>query len=223
MTTQLTDYGLWWLVAINSAVFIIFAFSFFKPNTPRDSRSFSAFSAFLVALFTEMYGFPLTIYFLSGWLQSNYPDVNWLAHDSGHLPEMLFGWRSNPHFGPFHLLSFALVGGGFIMLSASWQVLYTAQRAGELATDGPYGDLRHPQYVAFVLIMLGFLFQWPTLLTVIMFPVLLIMYWRLSLSEEREAEAAFGDRYRRYAETTPRFLPAFRFGKDPHGHDPRLG
>ena len=193
MTTQLTDYGLWWLVAINSAVFIIFAFSFFKPNTPRDWRSFSAFSAFLVALFTEMYGFPLTIYFLSGWLQSNYPDVNWLAHDSGHLPEMLFGWSSNPHFGPFHLLSFALVGGGFIMLSASWQVLYTAQRAGELATDGPYGYLRHPQYVAFVLIMLGFLFQWPTLLTVIMFPVLLIMYWRLSLSEEREAEARSSD------------------------------
>ena len=106
-------YGLWSLVIINSAVFIFFAFSFFKPQTKRDWRSFSAFSAFLVALFTEMYGFPLTIYLLSGWLQSRYPNVNWFSHDAGHLLEMMFGWKSNPHFGPFHLLSFAFIGGGF--------------------------------------------------------------------------------------------------------------
>ena len=97
-------YGLWSLVLLNSAVFIIFAFSFAKPQTKRDWRSLGAFSAFILALFTEMYGFPLTIYLLSGWLQSNYPGVNWLAHDAGHLLEMLFGWRTNPHFGPFHLV-----------------------------------------------------------------------------------------------------------------------
>ena len=96
-------YGLWSLVILNSAIFIFFAFSFFRPQTERDWRSFGAFSAFLVALFTEMYGFPLTIYFLSGWLQSRHPEVDWFSHDAGHLLEMLFGWQANPHFGPFHV------------------------------------------------------------------------------------------------------------------------
>ena len=102
-------YGLWGLVLINSVIFIFFAFTFFKPQTPRDWRSFGAFSAFLVALFAEMYGFPLTIYFLSGWLQTRYPNVDWLSHDAGHLLEMMFGWKANPHFGPFHILSNVLI------------------------------------------------------------------------------------------------------------------
>ena len=209
------SYGLWMLVIFNSAIFIIFAFSFAKPQSGRDWRSFGAFSAFIVALFTEMYGFPLTIFFLSGWLQTNFPDVDWFAHDSGHLLEMIFGWRANPHFGPFHLFSMVLIIGGFWLLSASWPVLYRAQRAGALAVSGPYARIRHPQYVGFILIMIGFLFQWPTLLTLAMFPVLLFMYWRLSLSEEREAEASFGEEYRRYAVATPRFFPKLSVAKKP--------
>lgn len=208
-----SDYGLWSLVLINSAVFIIFAFSFFKPKSMRDWRSFGAFSAFLVALFAEMYGFPLTIYLLSGWLQSAYPTIDWLSHDAGHLLEMMFGWEANPHFGPFHLLSFIFIGGGFMLLSAAWPVLYAAQRNGALATTGPYARVRHPQYVGFVAILTGFLFQWPTILTLAMYPVLLVMYWRLSLNEEREAEAQFGDAYRRYAANTPRFIPRFWQGE----------
>lgn len=112
-------YGLWSLVIINSLVFIIFAFSFTKPKTPRDWRSFGAFSAFLIALFTEMYGFPLTIYLLFPWLSKQFPDINFLSHDAGHLLEVIFGWRSNPHFGPFHMLSSILIFGGFIMLSSA--------------------------------------------------------------------------------------------------------
>jgi len=202
-----SSYGLWFLVFFNSALFIMFAFSFFKPKTKRDWRSFSAFSAFLVALFTEMYGFPLTIYLLSGWLQSNYPGIDWLAHDSGHLLEMLFGWRGNPHFGPFHLLSFAFIGGGFILISASWRVLYEAQHRHALATTGPYAYLRHPQYAGFVLVMLGFLVQWPTLLTLAMFPVLVWMYIRLARSEEHDAIAEFRNEYTHYAARIPAFIP----------------
>ncbi|MHB1233980.1 MAG: methyltransferase family protein [Burkholderiales bacterium] len=203
-------YGLWSLVILNSLVFISFAFSFAKPKTTRDWRSFGAFSAFLVALFTEMYGFPLTIYLFSGWLQSRYPGVDWFSHDAGHLLEILFGWRANPHFGPFHLLSFALIGGGFLLLSSAWKVLYRAQRTHRLATEGPYARIRHPQYAAFVLIMTGFLVQWPTLLTLAMFPVLLWMYVRLARREEHEVEDEFGDSYRRYAAATPAFFPHLR-------------
>ncbi len=205
------SYGLWSLVIINSLIFIIFAFSFAKPQTARDWRSFGAFSGFLIALFTEMYGFPLTIYFLSGWLQSRYPGIDWFAHDSGHLPEMLFGWRGNPHFGPFHMLSLALIVGGFYMLSNAWKVLYAAQKTQTLAITGPYAHVRHPQYAAFILIMLGFLFQWPTLLTLLMFPVLFYMYVRLARREEAEVEKEFGEVYRRYKAVTPMFIPHLRF------------
>ncbi len=95
MTDPIPQYGLWSLVFVNSAIFILFAFSFFKPKTERDWRSSGAFSAFLVALFTEMYGFPLTIYFLSGWLQSRFPNIDWFAKVESTLLEMMFGWQAN--------------------------------------------------------------------------------------------------------------------------------
>lgn len=200
-------YGLWSLVIVNSAVFILFAYSFFKPRTSRDWRSFGAFSAFLVALFVEMYGFPLTIYFLSGWLQSRFPDVDWFSHDAGHLLEMVFGWKANPHAGPFHILSFVFIAAGFILISAAWKVLYDAQQTRSLATAGPYSYVRHPQYVGFILVMLGFLLQWPTILTLAMFPVLTIMYVKLARDEERDARSDFGEAYTKYAQEVPAFLP----------------
>jgi len=200
-------YGLWPLVVINSAVFIIFSFSFARPRTSRDWRSFGGFSAFLVALFTEMYGFPFTIYLISGWLQSRYPGLDIFSHDAGHLLGTLLGWQGDAHFSPIHLLSYAVLGGGFVLLSAAWNVLYRAQQKGRLATTGPYAYVRHPQYAGFVLIMFGFLIQWPTMLTLAMFPVLTAMYVRLARSEEREALSTFGEDYRNYMQTTAAFIP----------------
>ena len=207
MNGNASAYGLWALVLLNSAVFIIFAFSFYKPQSSRDWRSFGMYSAFIVALFTEMYGFPLTIYLLSGWLAQRFPGVDFLAHDAGHLLEVMFGWRANPHFGPFHLLSTAFIFGGFWLLASAWNVLYQAQRAHRLAASGPYARIRHPQYAAFVLIMSGFLLQWPTIITVLMFPILVVVYARLARREEAEVAAEFGAEYAAYRAKTPALWP----------------
>ena len=207
MNHDVPAYGLWGLAFINAAVFIMFAFSFFKPKTKRDWRTFSTFSAFIVALFVEMYGFPLTIYLASGWLQTRFPGTDFLSHDAGHIWYSLLGFKGDPHLNPIHLASNVLIAGGFIGLSAAWRVLFKAQQEGRLATTGLYARIRHPQYVAFIVIMFGFLLQWPTLLTLAMFPALVTMYVRLAHREEREVATEFGEVWKTYAAVTPRWFP----------------
>lgn len=209
MTHDTPAYGLWILVVFNSAIFLMFAYSFFKPQTGRDWRTFGAFGAFVVALFVEMYGFPLTIYLMSGWLQTKFPKLDLLSHDAGHLWSTLLGEKGDPHFGVLHIASYVFLGFGFYLLANAWDVLYKAQRGKTLAVTGPYARIRHPQYVAFVLILLGFLLQWPTLLTLLMFPILLVMYARLAITEEMEMRKQFGLKYEAWALLTPRFLPRF--------------
>jgi protein-S-isoprenylcysteine O-methyltransferase Ste14 len=204
------SYGLWTLVILNSALFIFFAFSFFRPKTNRDWRTFGSFSAFLVALFIEMYGFPLTIYVLSGWLQTRFPELDIFAHENGHLWAVLLGVEGNAHFHPIHIASTVFIIAGFVLLSAAWRVLYRAQMDDQVATTGPYRFVRHPQYIAFIAIMFGFLLQWPTILTLAMFPVLVFMYARLAKREEREMTDGLGAAYRDYARTTPAFIPRLR-------------
>lgn len=208
-------YGLWFLVLLNSAVFLIFAFSFTRPRTKRDWRSFGAFAAFIVALFTEMYGFPLTIYLLSGWIGRRYPGLDPFSHEAGHLWYTLLGLSGNPHGNVLHILSNVLILLGFSLIAAAWRVLYAAQRHGKLATTGPYAMIRHPQYLGFIVVMLGFLLQWPTVLTLLMFPALVAMYVRLARREEREAREAFGDAYERYAARVPAFVPRPGQGESP--------
>lgn len=188
-------------------IFIIFAFSFTHRRTGRDWRSFGAFSTFIIGLFAEMYGFPLTIYLLSGWLGSAYPALNPFSHETGHLWETLFGIQGDPHLNPLHVASDMLIAGGLVLLAAAWSILLRAQQTGTLATTGPYRFVRHPQYIGFIAIMLGFLAQWPTILTLLMFPVLIMMYVRLARREEREVRTAFGEQYASYAATESGLLP----------------
>jgi protein-S-isoprenylcysteine O-methyltransferase Ste14 len=214
-------YGLWLLVIVNSAVFIIFAASFFHPRTKRDWKAMCAFSSFVVALMVEMYGFPLTIYFLSGWLGSRFESLT-LTHDGGHLWSDVFGWQGDPHLSPFHLVSYVFIGGGFWAIATAWPVLLRAARDETLATTGLYGRVRHPQYLGFLAIMVGFLLQWPTIPTLVMFPVLVYFYRRLSVQEEETLVAEFGAEWNDYARRTPRFIPKFGLtarSDRPTGHD----
>jgi protein-S-isoprenylcysteine O-methyltransferase Ste14 len=212
MMSEGSDYGLWGLVLMNSAIFIFFAFSFIKPKSRTDWRSLGAFSAFIVALFTEMYGFPLTIYLLSGWLTEQFPEVDFLAHENGHLWHTLLGIEGNPHWDPLHILSTLVVFFGFYMLATAWSELHRAQQTHVLATTGWYARCRHPQYIAFILIMFGFLIQWPTIPTLVMFPILIVVYVRLAVREEKHSMQEFGDKYIQYMERTPGWLPSW-FGR----------
>lgn len=199
-------YGLWFLVVVNTAVILLFAASFFHPRSGRDWRAFGTFSAFVVALFTEMYGAPLTVYLLSSWLGNSFLGLD-LTHDGGHLWAKLIGWDGDPHFSPFHLASYVFIIGGFWAISAAWGALYRAAKEERLALDGLYARVRHPQYVGFMAIMVGFLLQWPTIPTLVMFPVLVWVYRRLAVAEERETRERFGSAWDDYAARTPRFLP----------------
>lgn len=186
-------YGLWPLVILNVGVFILFTFSFTRPGTARDWRDFGAFSAFLIALFTEMYGFPLTIYLLSGWFSSTFPGLNPLSHNTGHLWETLMGWKGDPHLNPLHVLSYVVLIAGFWLLAAAWGC---CMLRSEIIHSRPPDRMPtcaiHNMWVLSS-IMVGFLLQWPTLLTLIMFPILVTMYVRLAHREERKVQAEFGD------------------------------
>lgn len=202
-------YGLWGLVVFNTVLLVLFAASFFHPRTKRDWRVLGGFSAFAVALFTEMYGFPLTIYLLSGPLGGWFPNLGF-THAQGHLWNDLIGWKADPHVSPFHIASYVLLAVGFLVISAGWRRLYRAQSQDRLATGGPYRHVRHPQYAGFLAIMVGFLLMWPTIPTLVMFPVLVYVYRRLAMREEREVHARFGAQWEAWAAGLPRFVPRLR-------------
>jgi protein-S-isoprenylcysteine O-methyltransferase Ste14 len=99
------------------------------------------------------------------------------------------------------------IGGGFWLIASAWRVLHEAAGSGELATTGAYSRVRHPHYGGFLLVMIGFLLQWPPIPTLVTFPVLVFVYTRLARAEEREVAARFGQAWQDYAAVTPRFIP----------------
>jgi protein-S-isoprenylcysteine O-methyltransferase Ste14 len=200
-------YGFWSLVVFNAAFFVIFVLSYLTPLRRREWRSFGVYSAFIVALFTEMYGFPLTIYFLTSILGSRYPALNPFSHASGHLWLTLLGGGA-AMMTAIHIVSNVLMFGGLVIIAHGWSKIHRAQDT--LVTSGLYAWVRHPQYSGLFLITIGLLIQWPTIVTLVTWPILLFMYARLARREEAEMERQFGEVYRAYATRVPRFVPRLR-------------
>jgi protein-S-isoprenylcysteine O-methyltransferase Ste14 len=197
-------YGLWGSVLFNILVFGFFTFAAFKPTKKRDWRTLGAFTAFMVALFAEMFGFPLTIYFLTSILGNKYPVLDPFTHLNGHLWVALAG-GSEVLYSILHPLSNVFIFSGLIVIAMGWRGIHGGN--GDLITYGIYKYVRHPQYSGFMLMIIGFLIQWPTIITLIMAPILLIMYVKLAKKEERKMIENFGQEYVEYREQVPAFFP----------------
>ena len=197
-------YGIWVAAAFNVALFGGFAYAFLRPSRRREWRSLGVFSAFIVALFTEMFGFPLTIYLLSGLLGRSYPGLDPFSHKLGHLWVVALG-GSDLVWALVMVVSSVLIWGGLIVMWIAWRQIHAAEEG--LVTGGIYAHVRHPQYGGLLLLVLGFLIQWPTILTVAMAPILAVTYIRLARREEGELLERFGDDYSHYQGHVPSFVP----------------
>ena len=182
----------WDLVLVSVVLFI--AFLYFIPfRRKADWKAHGVYGAFIIALFAEMFGIPLTIYFVSSyfsWL--NFQDSFLAYMDSTGMP-----------------IGLVITGFGVLLVLLGWKRVYKAQ--GGLVTDGIYRYARHPKYLGFILVTGGWLVHWPTIPTALMWPILVGMYYRLAKREEREMLNLFGEEYQAYASRVPMMLPLARW------------
>ncbi|MGX6566845.1 methyltransferase family protein [Cupriavidus necator] len=195
-------YGHWGLVAVVVVLVSWVLYRYVVPQRWREWAGAGLVQAFIIALYAEMYGFPLTIYVLTGFLGLDIPRTAY----SGHLWATLLG------YGPTGALIEMMLGGIFILIGIvlvvrGWGAVYRASREGRIAQEGPYAVVRHPQYTGIMLAVFGQVVHWPTLITVAMFPLIVLVYVRLAQREEQDMVRRFGAAYEAYRNKVPMFLP----------------
>lgn len=193
----------WGFVVLNVILFSLFVlFIRFKKKIARLPSSI--YLAFIVALFAEMYGFPLTMYILTWLFGSTFPGCLWypLAILIG---EDLF---VSVFLGFILPVSNIIVLMGIFLIIFGWKRIYRAK--GQLVTTGIYGRVRHPQYLGFLLLTLGMNILWVTISTFLLWPILAVLYYRLAKKEDKELEASFGEEYRNYKRVVPLLIPRIK-------------
>lgn len=194
--------GHWWLAIIMIVLATWVVYRCLVPQSAKEWRNVGLLQGFIVALYAEMYGFPLTIYLLTNYLGMNIP---WL-HIRGHLWSSLLG-LGNVGAIIEMIFGLGLVVFGLLLIGKGWVFIYQAQGDNRLVTEGPYAYIRHPQYLGIFIALFGQLVHWPTLLTLLLFPVIVFAYWRLARQEEDAMCEAFGQKYIDYMKHTPMFFP----------------
>jgi protein-S-isoprenylcysteine O-methyltransferase Ste14 len=198
----------WWLVAIYIVLVGVFLYGILQPRRKSEWKSAGMAQAWVIALYAEMYGTPLTAYLMMGAVGRSTADAE--KHFNGHMWPMFFGLEESSMVTAQFVT--ALLGQTLIVIGAliallGWRQLYSAVKKQEMAQSGLYRYVRHPQYTGFFLFLIGSVINWPTLATVITLPVLCFVYLRLANSEEAESQERFGEQYQRYVAKTGKFLP----------------